>query len=214
MESRSAKGSRRRERFTMIAIRFRAYIDTGVLVKLYHLEAGSREATERVRSEPKWPLPFLCEIELRNALRVLCGRGTVTEEALRFSLAALDDDIATGRLARVAPDPAKVATAAEDLSRQHASATLCRALDLLHVAAARVLKIPRFVTGDARQAALADRAGLEVDFLRIEEAAGGVLIRPAPQARNDRLRRALRKVRGSADAGLSTGEILDLTRER
>lgn len=153
----------------MTAIKFGAYMDTGVLVKLYHLEAGSREATSKAKLEPRWPLPFLCEIELRNALRVLGGRGEITEEALRLSLAAFDHDVATGRLARVDPDRAKVAIVAEDLSRRHASATLCRALDLLHIATAHVLKIPRFLTGDSRQARLAEKAGLEVDFLRIEK---------------------------------------------
>lgn len=47
-----------------------------------------------------------------------------------------------------------------------------------------------------------------------EETAGGVLIRPAPEAKSKRIRKALKKARGSADAGLTTDEILRLTRER
>jgi AbrB family looped-hinge helix DNA binding protein len=47
-----------------------------------------------------------------------------------------------------------------------------------------------------------------------EEAAGGVLIRPAPEAKTERLRAALKKARGSANVGLTTDEILGLTRER
>ena len=46
-----------------------------------------------------------------------------------------------------------------------------------------------------------------------EEAPGGILIRPAGEARSGEIRKSLEKVRGSADAGLSTGEILSMTRE-
>ena len=46
-----------------------------------------------------------------------------------------------------------------------------------------------------------------------EEAPGGVLIRPAGPARSEQARKAIRKVRGIADAGLRTDEIMDLTRE-
>lgn len=46
-----------------------------------------------------------------------------------------------------------------------------------------------------------------------EDAPGGVLIRPAGQARSEQIRKSLKKVRGSADAGLSTDEILGMTRE-
>ena len=46
-----------------------------------------------------------------------------------------------------------------------------------------------------------------------EEAPGGVLIRPAGPVREARLRRALKAVRGMADTGLATDEILTMTRE-
>jgi AbrB family looped-hinge helix DNA binding protein len=46
-----------------------------------------------------------------------------------------------------------------------------------------------------------------------EEAPGGVLIRPAGPVRSERIRKSLKKVRGTADAGLRTDQILGLTRE-
>lgn len=46
-----------------------------------------------------------------------------------------------------------------------------------------------------------------------EEAAGGVLIRPAGAARSEKLRKSLKQVRGIADAGLSTEKIMKMTRE-
>jgi AbrB family looped-hinge helix DNA binding protein len=46
-----------------------------------------------------------------------------------------------------------------------------------------------------------------------EEAPGGVLIRPAGPDRTEKIRKSLKKVRGIADAGMSTDEILGMTRE-
>jgi bifunctional DNA-binding transcriptional regulator/antitoxin component of YhaV-PrlF toxin-antitoxin module len=46
-----------------------------------------------------------------------------------------------------------------------------------------------------------------------EEAPGGVLIRAAGPAREEKIRKSLKKVRGIADAGLSTDAILGKTRE-
>lgn len=46
-----------------------------------------------------------------------------------------------------------------------------------------------------------------------EEAPGGVLIRPAGPVREARLRRALKAVRGMADTGLGTSDIMRMTRE-
>jgi len=61
--------------------------------------------------------------------------------------------------------------------------------------------------------ALRKRYGLtaqsEVTF---EAAEGGVLIKPASAPRVQRLKTALRRARGSADNGLSTAEIMRLTR--
>jgi hypothetical protein len=79
----------------------------------------------------------------------------------------IDDDISGGRLRRVSADHAQVYERAEELSLRHAARTKCRALDLLHVSHAVVSRIPRFFTGDQRQAKLAELAGLKVEFLRI-----------------------------------------------
>ena len=46
-----------------------------------------------------------------------------------------------------------------------------------------------------------------------EEAAEGVLIRPAAPLKAKRIRAALKRVRGIADTGLGTDEILGMTRE-
>lgn len=144
-----------------------ACFDSGLLVKLYHLEAGSAEVARRVRRQRWVPLVFLAEIEIRNALRVLHGRGRYDAGTLRRALAAVEEDVAAGRLRRLAPEEGEVRREAEELSDRHAAGTLCRTLDILHVAYARVLGARTFHTGDRRQADLAKRAGLRVSFLEV-----------------------------------------------
>lgn len=46
-----------------------------------------------------------------------------------------------------------------------------------------------------------------------EEAKGGVLIRPAGQIRLEKIRKNLKGIRGIADTGIRTDDILDMTRE-
>jgi len=144
---------------------FGVYFDTGVLVKLYYLEAGSAQVAARAAREIRLPFFPLVEIELRNALRLLHGRGLLRLNQLASALALIDEDIAAGRLTRGSAEPVALHACAEELSRRHAARTKCRTLDLLHVSQAVVNAIPRFFTGDHRQAALAKLAGLKVELL-------------------------------------------------
>lgn len=146
---------------------FGVYFDTGVLVKLYYLEPGSQKVAARAAKETALPFPPLAEIELRNALRVLHGRGLLDAQELPLALGMIDEDVSGGRLRRLPADKVEVYETAEELSLRHAARTKCRALDLLHVSHAVVAGIPRFFTGDQRQADLAKLAGLRVEFLRI-----------------------------------------------
>jgi predicted nucleic acid-binding protein len=146
---------------------FRVYFDTGVLVKMYFLEAGSPQVAERATKEQVLPFTLLAEIELRNALRVLHGRKMLSAGELASALALIDEDTRAGRLCRLSPDPLSVHTCADDLSRRHAARTKCRALDLLHVSHAVVSGIPRLFTGDRRQAELGEAAGLHVECLKV-----------------------------------------------
>jgi len=142
------------------------YFDSGILVKIYHYEPGSEKAAQSIQRAGPVPLPFLAEMEMRNALRVLRGRDLMAEETLNQALSLMDVDIRMGRLVRLLPDSAKVASTAEKLSKHFAASTLCRTLDLLHVAYAMVLKASIFHTGDKRQASLCRKAGLKVSFVK------------------------------------------------
>ena len=141
------------------------YVDSGVLVKLYSWEALSEAAVELVAALPQVPLVPLHESELRNGLRAQCGRGLITERQLNDALRAFEADIREHRLLRVRVDWPELFQAGELLSREFTPLLLCRSLDILHVAAARQIGCERLITGDGRQARLADAAGLRTVHL-------------------------------------------------
>lgn len=86
----------------------------------------------------------------------------MTAVELKKGLSNQDADIASGLLQKVSPDKASVFRKANELSETHSASLGCRTLDILHVAAAVVIGAKNFVTFDARQAALATKAGMKV----------------------------------------------------
>jgi predicted nucleic acid-binding protein len=141
----------------------KTYFDTGVLVKAYAVEPGTVEALALIR-QVKPPIPFthLHGIEIRNALRLKCGRGEITETEMRASLRLLHDDIDAGRLERPVFELAALFQRAESLSGKHAISTLTRTLDILHVAAALEIGCNQFVSFDKRQRNLASLEKLKI----------------------------------------------------
>jgi hypothetical protein len=109
----------------------------------------------------------LHELEVRNALRALHGRKSLTLAQQQKFEALLDEDLRAGRLAPTALDLAAVFGRAAQLSAGHTSRLLCRSLDILHVAAALELGATHLVSGDERQLALANAVGLTVVDARV-----------------------------------------------
>ena len=138
------------------------YVDSSVLVAVYVPERFSKAARQAVRALPQMPFTQLHELEIHNAFELLVGRRLITREECRAIQAQLDGDLESQRLARVPLDLDSVFTNARDLSRAHTNRYLTRSLDLLHVAAAQVLKCSTFVSADDRQLAAAKAAGLKV----------------------------------------------------
>lgn len=77
-------------------------------------------------------------------------------------LADFANDIAAGVFAETASVWSAVLTRAESLAAAHASSSLCRSLDTLHVALALELGATEFCTVDLRQAVIAKAAKLTV----------------------------------------------------
>jgi len=101
-------------------------------------------------------------LEVKNAILLKTFRAEVTVADMGRSIAAFEQDIATGRWQRPAYTAATVEQKADELSAGHSATLGCRTLDIIHVAAALVLGAKEFVTFDTRQGALAKQAGLTV----------------------------------------------------
>ena len=140
-----------------------AYADTGFIVTLYKEEGTSPRAaalmskqTETVR------LSHLGELEFRNALHLAVFRGELTagEAALKKHLFL--DDITNGIFA-IMPVPASALFAkARELADRHSARLGTRSLDLMHVAAALLLKTGTFLSFDERQRNAAKAEGMKV----------------------------------------------------
>jgi hypothetical protein len=140
-----------------------AYADTSFLFSLYGNDANSPQA-RLIGDALKTPLAFtpLHRHELRNAFRLAVFRRVITPERCRTVLAAIEADTKTGALVETPVAWAEVFTEAEALSAAHTAAIGARATDILHVAAAAALGVKDFFTFDAKQKALARKAGIMV----------------------------------------------------
>lgn len=141
----------------------RSYYDTGLLLKLYTNECDS-EAVRRFVVRRREALVFtpMHHAECVAALRLKCFRGEAAEEEVAGALRDLESDVASGVLRAVPLDWDAAWLRCRILSDAHAASTGCRTVDALHVACALLLGAGELVTGDARQAVLARKAGLRV----------------------------------------------------
>jgi predicted nucleic acid-binding protein len=140
-----------------------SYYDTGLLLKLYTNEHDAGAFHDFVvRRGEALAFTTMHHAECVSALRLKCFRGEADEEEVAAALRDIESDAAAGVLRAAAVDWDAVWSRCRVLSDAHAAATGCRTPDALHVACALLLGAGELVTGDARQAALARKAGLRV----------------------------------------------------
>lgn len=145
----------------------RVYFDSSALVAAYVTEAHSEPARRELRKQVPVPWTPFHDLEVRNALRLMHGRGQIDRRELHGLLGHVDQDLEAGCLARPALELAAVFGRAEALSAAHASTTLARTLDILHVAALIEIGCTRLVSGDERQIALARAARIRTRDIRV-----------------------------------------------
>ena len=135
--------------------------DTSVLVSDYLSDANSTRANELLNSQSE-PLIFtrLHRLEFGNALELGIFRGNHTRSQAQESWNDLVTDIRAGRLQHAGVNWPSAIRTATLMSRQFSAKIGSRSLDLLHVAAARVLNIADFLSFDLRQSELARAVGL------------------------------------------------------
>ena len=138
-----------------------AYADTGFLVSLYGQDNQSATATTLVRSKPVFLLTSLGEAEFANAVELRVFR----REWTRLEARSVHDLFLQHQAAgvfRMTPLGPEIWEKALVLSRRHSAKLGTRTLDLLHVAAAIVLKPDVFYTFDKRQRNLARTQRLRI----------------------------------------------------
>ena len=139
----------------------RLYIDTGVLVKLYYPEQESEVLESWLRANPVQILfAPLHRLEMTNAMALKVHRGEASEDAFDAFLQLIQEDLASRVLVAVQPDSSQVLSEATVLSRRYSLTLGTRSLDVLHVAAARVLECTSLLSNDKRQLALAQAMGM------------------------------------------------------
>jgi predicted nucleic acid-binding protein len=141
------------------------YVDSGILIKLYVKERNSGKAIAALSQYSSLALNHLQELEVRNTLRSLEGRGLISPAQRVASEHFLEADLIGQRLRRTPVDWNAIYSEAKNLSHLYTAETLARSLDILHVAAALVSGVKEFITGDRRQQAMAERSGLTVTLI-------------------------------------------------
>ena len=140
-----------------------AYTDTGFLVTLYKEESTSARAAALMarQTESVW-LSQLGELEFRNSLHLAVFRGDITANDAAMMQRLFQEDVANG-IFTIMPVPAtKLFSKAMELADRHSAGLGTRSLDLLHVAAALLLKAEMFFSFDERQRNAAKAEGLEI----------------------------------------------------
>ena len=143
------------------------YVDPSGLIKLYfHHPDSAAMSAWRARVRGALPVTRHGRLEIVNGLCQLAFRRGMTMPALGDALASVEDDFTAGRYLYADILWRSALRRADDLSREYTPEIGCRSLDILHVACALELGLPRFLTFDLRQRRLARSVGLKVVALR------------------------------------------------
>lgn len=141
----------------------RPYFDSGIITKWYVPEPNTAAALAlRQRFDPPIWLTSLHRIELTAAWRLKVFRKEVAAFTITGVLADFHADVAQGIFVKPTVSEDEVARLAEDLADRYCALLGTRSLDILHVAWALAAESTHFVTGDERQARLAEAVRLPV----------------------------------------------------
>jgi predicted nucleic acid-binding protein len=139
----------------------KTYADTSFLFSLYATDTNSAKADAWRQANPA-PLPFTTfhRLELRNALSLALFQQRLTRQEIQAAWQEVENDCAAGLLIARGGLWHHVLVDAQTYALNHTPAIGCRTLDVLHVAAAKLIGTTEFCTFDTRQSALAGQIGL------------------------------------------------------
>ncbi len=137
------------------------YADTSLLFSLYSTDANSPRADVWRNANPDvLPLTEFHRLELRNALNLAVYQKRLTPVEVQSAWQEVENDITAGLLVLKNSLWHRVLVEAESIATNYTPTVGCRTLDVLHVAAARLVGVTEFCTFDMRQAELAKKVGL------------------------------------------------------
>ncbi len=130
----------------------KAYADTGFVVSLYKVETTSAAAAAMMKQlrPPIWLSP-LGELEFHNAFQLAVFRGEINPAAALRKKQLFAEDLAKGIFTILPIPAASLYPKSIELAERHSATLGTRSLDLMHVAAALILKADRFLSFDERQ---------------------------------------------------------------
>ncbi len=141
------------------------YVDSGIVTKWYLPEADSAGALAlRDQFTPPAILTRLHRLELANAWRLKLFRNELEVEAVELATEDLKADIRAGLWHCPAEPLEEIYSRSEVLATAYSANLGTRSMDILHVAAAEWIGCSHFLTGDQRQAKLAESIGLNLVF--------------------------------------------------
>ncbi len=141
------------------------YCDSGVLIRLYVREPNSADAIRIIERYDSLSLNPLQELEIRNTFQLLEGRAILSSAGKATREHSFEEDIINRRLRRLASDRTEAFRITMRLFRDHASETLARSLDILHVGIAVASSAELFVTADVHHEAVARKTGLQTRMI-------------------------------------------------
>ncbi|MCE0496465.1 MAG: PIN domain-containing protein [Methylacidiphilales bacterium] len=140
------------------------YCDTSFLLALYVERDFFHFQASRLAAKFKEPIPLtlLSELELVNGIRRCLAAKIILMEEHDAIFRQIAEDESQGILARHAIHQADHFAKARELSKRFTPELSARSLDILHVAAALLLKAIDFGSFDEKQRVLARKAGLKL----------------------------------------------------
>lgn len=137
--------------------------DTSFLFSVYGNDIHTPVGLAWIRQNPQEILTSAFNrFELLNALRLAEFRNVLGVGVSGLYASQFDQDLQQGRLVETSFDLSDILAEAHRLSSVHTLTGGHRAFDILHIAAARLMKATHFLTFDDNQKRLAESEGLSV----------------------------------------------------
>lgn len=140
------------------------YSDASYLVSAFGEDSNTPAAKRWLRQCEDFPILItrLTILEAETALRAAVADGRLTHEKMQAAMVDIHRSVLEGHLQRKEVPHHQWFPQGHRVSMHTTTGYVCRALDVLHVAAAIILKAKGMLTFDKHQRELAKAEGLEV----------------------------------------------------